>query len=144
MPDAFDGVGVGLQQNQSHGNRYLTVIKALVRAFQLGLRLDLPELAAWDGSQKLLFTIDKVGGVESSKLKAMAMGDGVCWAGFYAVTAENASVVIDVVHGGITFGAANPVLCSVFGGFYVDAIRRAGSSAEKASNALLQAIFVAL
>src|SRR5438270_5378016 len=74
----------------------------------------------------------------------MAVGNGIGGTSFYAVAAENAPVVIDVVHGSISFGAADPVLCSVLGRFYVYAIRRAGSSAKKASHAFFQAIFVAL
>src|SRR5439155_13209926 len=65
-------------------------------------------------------------------------------AGFYAVSAKNAAVVIDVVNLGVPLRAANALLCSVLGRLNIDAICRTVGSAQKTGDAFLQAILVAL
>ena len=47
--------------------------------------------------QHVFFSHDERGGVESGQFKTVAVGDGVGRAGFNAVAAEDAAVVIDVV-----------------------------------------------
>src|SRR5438105_1333790 len=82
------------------------------------------------GSEKLLFAVDKITGIERCQLKTVAVGDSVSWAGFYAVTAEDAAVIVNVVDLGIAFGAADAVLFCILGGFNINAIRRAGGRAQ--------------
>jgi len=65
-------------------------------------------------------------------------------AGFDAVSAENAPTVIYIVNVGVALSRGNPAGIGVFSGFNVNAIRRTGRSAEKASNALLEPGFVAV
>ena len=101
-------------------------------AFQLGLRLYLPQLAARDGSKKLLFAVNQVGSVECRKFKAMAVGNRVSGAGFHAISAEDTTVIVDVVHLCIPLGAADPLLCRVLSRFDINAVRRTGSGTQKA------------
>ena len=74
----------------------------------------------------------------------MAVGDGVGGAGFDAVAAEDAAVVVDVVDLGVALGGGDALLLGVLGRLDVDAVRRAGGGAEEAGYALLQAVLVAL
>src|SRR5258708_1483959 len=74
--------------------------------------------------QQVLFPINQIARVKRCQFKSMAVGDGVCRAGFDAVAAENATVVVDVVNFGVTLGAADAVFFGVLGGFNVNAIRR--------------------
>ena len=74
----------------------------------------------------------------------MTVRDCIGWAGLYAVAAEDAAVVVDVVDLRVTLRGADALFLGVLGGLYVDAVRRAGRSAEEAGYALLQAVFIAL
>ena len=51
--------------------------------------------------QHLFLTHDQVSGVQRGQLEAVAMGDGIGGAGFHAISAKDAAVVIDVVDLGI-------------------------------------------
>src|SRR5437773_2422033 len=79
-----------------------------------------------DRHEKLFLAIDKVRGVERGELEAVAVRDGVGGASLDAVSAEDAAVVIDVVHRGVALGARDAALGSVLGGLDVDAVRWAG------------------
>src|SRR6185437_9816544 len=96
------------------------------------------------GRQELLFAVNQVAGVVGGQLKAVPVGDGVRGAGLYAVSAEDAAVVINVIDLGVTLGAADAVLFSVLGGLNVNAVGRAGGSAQETRNALFQAVLIAL
>ena len=65
-------------------------------------------------------------------------------AGFHAIAAENAAVVVDVIDLGVALAAADAHLIGVFGGFDIDAVGRAGRRAQETGDALLQAVLVAL
>src|SRR5437868_462794 len=98
----------------------------------------------WRWGQHLFLAIDKVGGVHGSNLKAVPVGDGVGGAGFHAVSAKDAAVVIDVVNLSVALGAAYAVLFGIVGGLNINAIRRTGGGAEEASHTLFQTILIAL
>jgi len=98
----------------------------------------------WPGGQHLLLAVDEVAGVETRQLESMTMRDSIGRARFNAVSAENASVVVDVVNLGVTLSAADAILRRVLGRFDVDAVRGAGGGAQEAGYALLQAVLVAL
>jgi len=98
----------------------------------------------WPGGQHLLLAIDQVRGIERGDLKAVSVRDRIGRARFYAVSAKDAAVVIDVVNFCIPFGAAHPMLGSVLRCLDVNAIRGTGRSAQKARNTFLQAVLVAL
>src|SRR5947209_17962128 len=98
----------------------------------------------WLGGQHLLFAIDQISGVQGGDFKAVAVGDGVSWAGLYAITAKDAAVVVNVIDLGVALGAADAVLRRVFRGLNVNAVRRTGSGTEKTGHALFQTILIAL
>src|SRR5208337_1693329 len=65
-------------------------------------------------------------------------------AGFDAVAAKDAAVVIDVVDLGVALRRRDADFGGVIGGFNIDAVGRAGRGAQKARHALFQAVFVTL
>src|ERR1019366_10625273 len=82
--------------------------------------------------------------VQSGKLEAVAVGDGVGWACFNAVATEDAAVVVDVVDLGVALGGGDTDFLGVFVGLDVNAVGWAGRRTQKAGYALLQAVLVAL
>jgi len=96
------------------------------------------------GFQELVFPKDERIYVVRSQFEAVAMCDGICGAGFYAVTAENTPGIINVVNASVTFAGRNPLVLCIFGGFDVNAIRRASGGAQETSHALLQTLFIPL
>ena len=96
------------------------------------------------GGQHLLFAVNQIAGVERGKFKPVAMRNRVRRAGFYAISAENAAVVINVVNLGVALRAANPVLCRILRRLNIDAIRRAIGRAQEAGHALFQTILIPL
>ena len=90
----------------------------------------------------MLFPINQRVDVVGRQLKSMPMRDRIRWARFDAVPAENAAAVINVVDTCETFARRNARSVGIFRGFDVNAIRGAGSSAKKTSNALFKAGFV--
>ena len=70
----------------------------------------------------MLLAINEVAGVERRDFKPVPMGNGIGGTSFYAISAENAAVVVNVVDLGIALGAADAMLFSVFCSFNVDAI----------------------
>jgi hypothetical protein len=72
------------------------------------------------------------------------MRNRVRWARFHAIPAENTPRIINVVHAGVTFTRRNPIHIRILSRFDVNAVRRASRGTQKASNALLQAIFIAV
>lgn len=75
-----------------------------------------------DGNEQRFFTIDKIAGIEGRQLEAVAVGNGICGAGFNAVAAENATVVVNVIDLGVTLSAADAVLFSVLSGLDINAV----------------------
>ncbi len=74
----------------------------------------------------------------------MAVGDCVRGTGFYAIAAENAAGIVDVVDLGVTLTGGNAIGRSIFCGFYVDAIRGARCRTQETPYALFVAVFVTL
>src|SRR5271157_2876847 len=97
-----------------------------------------------DRHQHVFLAHDQIGGVQRGQLKAVAVGNGVGGAGFNAVAAEDAAVVIDVVDLGVALGRRDAKGLCVLGGLYIDAIGGAGGGAEEAGHAFFQAVLVAL
>jgi rhodanese-related sulfurtransferase len=98
----------------------------------------------WLFLEKLFFAVDQGIDVISGELKTVSVGNGVRRACFNTVTAENAPGVIDVVNAGVAFASGDTAGIGILSGFNVNAICRAGRRAEKASNALFEAGFVAV
>ena len=74
----------------------------------------------------------------------MTVGNCIRGACFDTVAAKNTARIVDVVNAGVAFSSGDPAGIGIFSGFNVDAICRAGRRAEKTSNALLEAGFVAV
>src|SRR5580704_11738436 len=114
------------------------------RTHCLGRGLGLLFCTGGPGFQELFFAIDQGVDVVGGQLDAVAVGDGVGGAGFYAVTAKNAAGIIDVVSFRIALACRNTIGGGIFRGFDVDAIRRTGCGAEKTAYALFVTVLVAL
>ncbi len=95
-------------------------------------------------NQQVFLAHHQIRGVQRCKLEAVTMRNSVCRTGLYAVTAEDAAVVIDVIDLGVALSRRNALLFRVLGSLNIDAVRRTGSRAEKARNTLLQTILIAL
>src|ERR1035437_8319678 len=82
-----------------------------------------------DRHQHVFLAHDQVSGVQRGQLEAVAVGDSVGGAGFNAVAAKDAAVVVDVENLGVALrgGDANGV--GVIGGLDINAIRGARSGA---------------
>ena len=100
--------------------------------------------AGGPGLQELFLAIDEGVDVVGSKFDAVAVSDRVGGAGFYAVTAENAARIIDVVHLRIALARGNAIRGSIFSGFDVNTVRRTGCGAQKTADALFVAVLVTL
>ena len=74
----------------------------------------------------------------------MPVGDGVGGAGLHAVAAEDAAIVVDVIHGSISLAGADTLFSGVVGRLDVDTVGRAGRRAQEATYTFLQPLFVAL
>ena len=94
--------------------------------------------------QQFLFGVDQRRRIVAGDFEIVAVGDGVGGAGFHAVAAEDAAVVVDVVDIGVALAAAEAFGGGVFGRFDINAVGRAGGRAQEACNAFLQAVLVAL
>ena len=93
--------------------------------------------------QQLFFAVDEGIGIVGRNFKIVAMGNSITRAGFHAIPAENAAVIVDVVNLGVAFRRADTMVAGIFGRLDVDAVRRAGRRAEEAGNALFQTILIA-
>ena len=94
--------------------------------------------------EKLFFAVDQRIDVVRGEFKTVPVRDRIRGACFDAVTAENAARIIDIVNAGVAFAGGDAAGIGIFRGFDVNAIRGAGRGTEKASNALLEAGFVAV
>src|ERR1035437_3133184 len=74
----------------------------------------------------------------------MAVRDGVGGAGFHAIPAENAAVVIDVVNLGVALPAGDAEKVGVLRGLDVDAVGGAGGGTQEAGHAFFEAVGIAL
>lgn len=92
----------------------------------------------------MFFAVDKGVDVVGGQLKSVAMCNCVRRTRFYAVAAENAARVVDVIYAGVAFARGNAVGIGIFRRFDVNAIRRASRSAKEATYAFLEAGFVAM
>jgi len=61
----------------------------------------------------------------------VAVGDGVGGAGLHTITAEYASIIVDVIDLRVALGAGNALLGGVFGGLDIDAVRGQAAAQRK-------------
>src|SRR5580692_3653628 len=74
----------------------------------------------------------------------MAVGNRVCGAGFYAVAAEDAAGVVNVVDLCVAFPCGDAIGRGIFSRLDVNTVRWARGGAKKAADALFVAVLVAL
>lgn len=96
------------------------------------------------GLEELFFAIDEGIDVVGGKLDAVAVGDRVGGAGFYAVAAEDAAGIIDVIDARVALTSRNTIGLRIIPSLDVDTVRRTRSGAEEAAHAFFEAVFVAL
>ena len=94
--------------------------------------------------QQGFFAIDEVARIERGEFEAVAVRDGVRGAGFNAITAEDAAVIVDVIDLGVPLGAADALFFSIVRRFNINAVRRTYRCTQETSYAFFQAIFIAL
>jgi len=92
----------------------------------------------------LFFAVDQSIDVVSGQLEAMAMGDRIGGASFNAITAKDATRIVNVVHASVPFSSGDTLIFGVFGGFNINAVRRAGCGAKKTSYALFKTLLITL
>src|SRR5580704_13220795 len=68
------------------------------------------------GFEELFFAIDHGIDVVGGELESMTMRDRVSGAGFDAISAKNATRIIDIVDGGVAFGGGDAIGFGIFGG----------------------------
>ena len=96
------------------------------------------------GLEELLFAINEGVDVVGGELDAVAVGDRVGGAGFYAVAAEDAARIIDVIDAGVALASRNTIGLCIIPSFDVDTICGAGRCAKEAADTFFEAILVAL
>jgi hypothetical protein len=98
----------------------------------------------WPWGQHLLFAVDQVAGVEACDFEAMPVGDRVGGTGFDAVSAENTSIVVDVINLGVALRSAHTMLGGILGRLDVNAVRGTRGGAQETGYALFQSALIAL
>src|SRR5436309_1324986 len=81
--------------------------------------------------EETVLPIDQSRRIVAGDLEIVAVGDCVGGAGLHAVSAEDASVVVDVVDLRVTLASADPYLVCVLRSFDVDAVRRTSGRAQE-------------
>src|SRR5580704_10640410 len=74
----------------------------------------------------------------------MAVGDSIRGAGFYAVAAEDAARVVNIVDLCVAFPCGDAIGCGIFSRLDINTVRWARGGAKEAADALLVAVLVAL
>lgn len=74
----------------------------------------------------------------------MAVGYSVGGTGFYAIAAEDAAGIVNVVDLGVAFAGGDAIGRGILSRFDVNAVRGTRGGAEEAANALLVAILITL
>jgi hypothetical protein len=97
-----------------------------------------------DTFKHLLFAVYQRVYIVCREFKPVPMRNRVRRARFHAITAKNTPRIIDVVNFGVTIACGNTVIFRILSSFNIDAIRWTGRRAQKASDALLKIIFIAM
>jgi hypothetical protein len=98
----------------------------------------------WPGGQHLLLAVNQIAGVKAGDFETVPVSDRIRGTRLDAVSAENTSIVVDVINLGVAFRSAHPMLSCVLRGLNINAIRWARRRAQKAGNAFLQSVLVTL
>ena len=92
----------------------------------------------------MFFSVDEGVDIIGCQLEVMAVRDCVGRAGFYAIPAENASGIVNVVDAGVALACGNSGVGGIFRGLDVDTICGTSGGAEETSHAFFQTLFVAM
>ena len=92
----------------------------------------------------MLFAVNQRIDVIGRQLKSMPMRDRIGRTSFHAIPAKNTARIINIVDAGIPFARGDAIHVGVFRGLDINAVRWACRGAQKAPDALLQPIFIAM
>jgi len=98
----------------------------------------------WPRGQHLFFAVDQVAGVKARNFEAVPVGDRIRGTSLDTVSAEDASIVVDVINLGVALRPAYSMLGRILRRLDVNAVRRTGCRAQKTSDALFQSVLIAL
>jgi hypothetical protein len=108
---------------------------------QFSLRITLLRRA---GFEELLFAVNQGVDIGRREFDVVTVRDCISWTSLNAITAKNASRIVNIISLGIAIAGRNAIRVSVFGRFDVNAIGRASRGAEEATHAFFQAILITL
>lgn len=94
--------------------------------------------------KQVFLSLQKVGTVKDRDLEIVSVSDRVLRASLYAIPAEDATAIIDVVHLRISLVPADPLAirpCILFC-LDIDTVRRASRRAQIARNTLLLSVLI--
>src|SRR5215213_7376409 len=91
------------------------------------------------GNQQIIFGLEEIGATVNRQFKIVTVSDGVLRTGLDTITAEDATSIVDVVNGRVTFVDTGAFFgwTRIVGGDDVNTFRRTRSSAEITGDALL-------
>jgi len=98
----------------------------------------------WPGGQHLFLAVDQVAGVKARDFEAVPVGDRIRRTRLDAVSAEDASIVVDVINLGVALSSADPMLGRILRRLDVNAVRGTGCRAQKTGDTLFQSVLIAL
>ncbi len=98
----------------------------------------------WPGGQHLFLAVDQVAGVKARDFEAVPVGDRIRRTRLDAVSAEDASIVVDVINLGVALCSADPMLGRILRRLNVNAVRGTGCGAQKTGDTLFQSVLIAL
>jgi hypothetical protein len=96
------------------------------------------------GGQHLFFAVDQVAGVKAGDFEAVPVSDCIRGTGLDAVSAENTSVVVDVINLSVTLRSADPMLGGILRRLDINAVRGTGRRTKETGDAFFQAVLIAL
>src|SRR5215831_12153040 len=86
------------------------------------IEYDVGSHMCWPGGQHHLLAVHQIGRAEGRQFKSVAVCDRISRAGLNTVSAEDATVVVDVIDLGVAFGATDAVFGGVLGRFNINAV----------------------
>ena len=98
----------------------------------------------WPGGQHLFLAVDQVAGVKARDFEAVPVGDRIRRTSLDAVSAEDASIVVDVINLGVALRPAYSMLGRILRRLDINAVRGTRRRAQETGDALFQSILIAL
>src|SRR6202167_3990905 len=98
----------------------------------------------WPGGQHLLLAVNQIAGVESGEFEAVSVSDRIRGTRLDAVSAEDTSVVVDVINLGVAFRPTHSMLGRILRRLDVNAVRGTRRRAQETGYAFFQSVLVTL